>query len=202
MENIVLFGAPGVGKGTHASILAEKYDLLHLSTGDMLRNEITENTPLGQRVKQTMDRGDLVGDDVVISLVDKALSSTDKGIILDGFPRTVQQAQALDFLFKRHQRRLSCVISIDAPREELVRRIAERSMISNRVDDANQETINHRLEEYEHKTKPVVDYYKVSGRLICIDGSGEINQTSMRLCKVVDNVVSRQKTKPPCNTNI
>lgn len=193
MENIVLFGAPGVGKGTHANILAEKYDLLHLSTGDMLRAEIEAGTPLGQRVRAAMERGDLVGDDVVIGLVDKALSSTEQGVILDGFPRTVQQAQALDFLFKHHNRRMNCVISIDAPREELVRRIHERALISGRTDDANDDTIRHRLEEYEAKTKPVTDYYKVSGLLVCIDGSGEINQTSMRLCKVVDGLIRKNR---------
>lgn len=191
MKNIVLFGAPGVGKGTHANILAEKYDLLHLSTGDMLRAEIEAGTPLGKRVEAAMERGDLVGDDVVIGLVDKALSSTEQGVILDGFPRTVQQAQALDFLFKNHGRRMNCVISIDAPREELVRRIHERALISGRTDDANDDTIRHRLEEYDAKTKPVTDYYKVSGLLVSIDGSGEINQTSMRLCKVVDILMKR-----------
>ena len=191
MKNIVLFGAPGVGKGTHTNILAEKYDLLHLSTGDMLRAEIEAGTSLGKRVEAAMERGDLVGDDVVVGLVDKALSSTEQGVILDGFPRTVQQAQALDFLFKNHGRRMSCVISIDAPREELVRRIHERALISGRTDDANDDTIRHRLEEYDAKTKPVTDYYKVSGLLVSIDGSGEINQTSMRLCKVVDILMKR-----------
>ncbi len=192
MKNLVLFGAPGVGKGTHASILAEKYDMLHLSTGDMLRNEIACETPLGLRVKAAMDRGDLVGDDVVIALVDKALSSTDRGVILDGFPRTVQQAQALDFLFTNHGRRLNHVISINAPREELVRRIHERALISGRSDDANDDTIRHRLEEYEQKTYPVIEFYKVSGLLVSIDGGGGINETSMRLCKVVDRLMARK----------
>ena len=192
MKNIVLFGAPGVGKGTHAGILAEKYNLLHLSTGDMLRAEIAAGTPLGQRVQASMERGDLVGDDVVIGLVDKVLKTTDRGIILDGFPRTVQQAQALDFLFRQHGRKMSCVICIDASHDELVRRIHERALISGRVDDANDDTIRHRLEEYDAKTKPVTDYYKVSGLMVSIDGSGEINQTSMRLCKVVDLLINKQ----------
>ncbi|MBQ7062803.1 MAG: adenylate kinase [Bacteroidales bacterium] len=193
MKNLVLFGAPGVGKGTHAGILAQKYDLLHLSTGDMLRDEIAAGTALGQRVKGLMANGDLVGDDIVIGLVNKALDNTEQGVILDGFPRTVQQAQALDFIFSTHGRRTSCVINIDAPREELVRRIHERALISGRVDDADDTTIRHRLEEYDSKTKPVVDYYKVAGVLVSIDGSGEINQTSMRLCKVVDYLMKHKK---------
>ena len=193
MENLVIFGAPGVGKGTHAGILAEKYNLLHRSTGDMLRAEIQSGSPLGERVRAKMEKGDLVGDDVVIALVDKALASTNSGVILDGFPRTVQQAQALDFLFKNHGRRMNCVISIDAPRDELVRRIHERALISGRADDANDDTIRHRLEEYEQKTKPVIDFYKVSGLLVSIDGSGEINQTSMRLCQIVDYLIEHSK---------
>lgn len=219
MKNIVLFGAPGAGKGTQASLLAEKYDLIHLSTGEMLRKEVSQDTPLGRRVKDIMLRGDLVGDDIVVNLIAKAidmgrgesldewdevrlrracgLSDTDPlpekpqpSIIYDGFPRTVQQCQMLEFIFRQKERRLDAVISIDVPQEELVRRIHERALISNRSDDT-EEVIRHRLEEYEAKTRPVLDYYKVSGRLISIDGSGEISETNNRLCKVMDALLKR-----------
>ena len=219
MKNIVLFGAPGAGKGTQASLLAEKYDLIHLSTGEMLRKEVAQDTPLGRRVKDIMLRGDLVGDDIVVNLIAKAidmgrgesldewdevrlrracgLSDTDPlpekpqpSIIYDGFPRTVQQCQMLEFIFRQKERRLDAVISIDVPQEELVRRIHERALISNRSDDT-EEVIRHRLEEYEDKTRPVLDYYKVSGRLISIDGSGEISETNGRLCKVLDALLKR-----------
>ena len=219
MKNIVLFGAPGAGKGTQASLLAEKYDLIHLSTGEMLRKEVAQDTPLGRRVKDIMLRGDLVGDDIVVNLIAKAID-TGRGttmdewdelhlrracgladneplpekpqpsIIYDGFPRTVQQCQMLEFIFRQKERKLDAVISIDVPQEELVRRIHERALVSNRSDDT-EEVIRHRLEEYEDKTRPVLDYYKVSGRLISIDGSGEISETNGRLCKVMDALLER-----------
>lgn len=189
MKNIVLFGAPGAGKGTHANLIAEKFNMVHISTGDLLRHEVADATPLGLRVKAIMDRGDLVGDDIVIKLVDQVISSYDEGLILDGFPRTVEQAQALEFLLSHHGKHLDHVISIDMPREILVKRIHERALISNRSDDT-EETINHRLEEYELKTKPVLDYYKGSGILISIDGSGEISETSNRICKILEKMLS------------
>lgn len=188
MKNIVLFGAPGAGKGTHANLIAEKFNMVHISTGDLLRREVADATPLGLRVKAIMDRGDLVGDDIVIKLVDQVISY-DEGLILDGFPRTVEQAQALEFLLSHHGKHLDHVISIDMPREILVKRIHERALISNRSDDT-EETINHRLEEYELKTKPVLDYYKGSGILISIDGSGEISETSNRICKILEKMLS------------
>lgn len=217
MKNIVLFGAPGAGKGTQASLLAEKFDLIHLSTGEMLRREVAQETPLGLRVRDIMNRGDLVGDDVVVGLIAKALDhgrnelldewdelrlrracgigpddplpeKPQPSIIYDGFPRTVQQCQMLEFLFQKKQRKLDCVISIDVPQEELVRRIHERALVSNRSDDT-EEVIRHRLEEYEAKTQPVLDYYKVSGRLISVDGSGEISQTNTRLCQVMEHLL-------------
>ena len=214
MKNIVLFGAPGAGKGTQASLLAEKFDLIHLSTGEMLRREVVQETPLGLRVRDIMNRGDLVGDDIVVGLIAKALDhgrnelldewdelrlrracgigpddplpeKPQPSIIYDGFPRTVQQCQMLEFLFQKKQRKLDCVISIDVPQEELVRRIHERALVSNRSDDT-EEVIRHRLEEYEAKTQPVLDYYKVSGRLVSVDGSGEISETNTRLCQVME----------------
>ena len=219
MKNIILFGAPGAGKGTQASLLAEKFNLIHLSTGEMLRREVAEGTPIGVRVKDIINRGDLVGDDIVVGLIAKALAGgrnqlLDKwdelrlrracalgsddplpekpqpSIIYDGFPRTVQQCQMLEFLFQKTQRRLDAVISIDVPQRELVHRIHERAKLSHRSDDT-EEVIRHRLEEYEAKTRPVLDYYKVSGRLISVDGSGEISETNTRLCQVLQNMLTR-----------
>ncbi|MBR1516740.1 MAG: nucleoside monophosphate kinase [Bacteroidales bacterium] len=217
MKNIVLYGAPGAGKGTQASLLAEKFNLVHLSTGEMLRAEVAQGSPLGLRVKAIMERGDLVGDEVVLSLIDKALTANltgepldewdthrrqraiDEGrpvaerivpsIIFDGFPRTVQQAQMLEFVFSRRRMKLDAVISIDVNRDELIRRIHERAAISNRADD-NEATIRHRLEEYEEKTRPVLDYYKVSGLLISIDGGGEISETNTRLSTLMEHILA------------
>jgi adenylate kinase len=185
----------------------------------MLRREVEQDTPLGQRVKDIMNRGDLVGDDIVVGLIAKALDhgrnelidewdelrlrracgigpddplpeKPQPSIIYDGFPRTVQQCQMLEFLFQKKQRKLDAVISIDVPQEELVHRIHERALVSNRSDDT-EDVIRHRLEEYEAKTRPVLDYYKVSGRLVSIDGSGEISETNTRLCQVMEYIMSK-----------
>ncbi len=216
MKNIVLFGAPGVGKGTQASLLTEKYNLVHLSTGEMLRQEVAQGTAIGKRVSAIMDRGDLVSDDIVMSLIDKALTANEQGepldewdqeridkakaagieipqrqvpsVIFDGFPRTVVQAQMLEFVCLRRGTRLHSVISIEVDRDELIRRIHERAAISNRSDD-NEETIRHRLDEYDEKTRPVLEYYKGSGLLISIDGSGGITDTNVRLCGIMDKLL-------------
>ena len=191
MKNIVLFGAPGAGKGTHASLVAEKFDMKHISTGELLRAEVEAQTPTGLQVDAIMKRGDLVGNDIVIQLVSKAIEESTQGLIFDGFPRTVEQAQLLEFLLSHHGgRRIDRVISIDMPREELLRRLRERAAISGRADD-REETFAHRLEEYEQKTRPVLDYYRVSGLLVSIDGSGEISQTSNRICQLVERFLSK-----------
>lgn len=192
MMNIVLFGAPGAGKGTHAELLAHKFGMRHISTGDLLRAEVEAGTPVGKQVDAVMKRGDLVGNDVVIRLVEKAIATTDNGMIFDGFPRTVEQAQLLEFLLsRRNNARIGRVISIDMPREELLRRLRERAAVSGRADD-NESTFEHRLEEYDQKTRPVLEYYRGTGLLTSIDGSGEINQTSMRICKIVEMLLQKK----------
>lgn len=210
MINIVIFGAPGVGKGTQAQLLAEKFDFLHISTGELLRNEVAAGTPVGLRVADIMNRGDLVGDDIVLNLLAKALekgsvSNTEpdqwdverghlehrpEGCIVDGYPRTVAQAQTLEFLFRKLNKKIDLVVAIDVPRDELVRRIHERAAISGRADDT-EEVIRHRLEQYDEKTRPVLDYYRVSGHLVSVDASGEIADTNQRLCKVVEGAIAR-----------
>jgi len=211
MINIVIFGAPGAGKGTQAQLLAEKYDFLHISTGDLLRQEVALQTPVGQRAKAIMNRGDLVGDDIVVALLGRALEQRSilpdpdavldpwdverhgkphrpEGCIIDGFPRTVSQAQTLEFLFRRLKRKIDCVVAIDVPRDELVRRIHERAAISGRADDT-EEVIRHRLDLYDQQTTPVLDYYRVSGLLVTVDGSGEISETNGRICSTLDLVM-------------
>lgn len=211
MINIVIFGAPGAGKGTQAQLLAEKYDFLHISTGDLLRQEVAANTPMGQRAQAIMNRGDLVGDDIVVALLARALQNRStlpdpdaavdpwdrerkgephrpEGCIIDGFPRTVQQAQTLEFLFSKLKRKIDCIIAIDVPRDELVRRIHERAAISGRDDDT-EEVIRHRIELYDEQTQPVLDYYRVSGMLVTVDGSGEIAETNARICQTLERVM-------------
>ena len=188
MKNIVPFGAPGAGKGTHAALLAEKYDLMHLSTGDLLRHEVEADTPLGRQVKETMERGDLVDDETIVKLVGKAIGGTHRGIVFDGFPRTVAQAGTLDVILTYCQRSLDAVISIEVPRHELLRRMQERALIQHRTDDT-EATFRHRLDQYDAKTRPVVDYYRSHGKFYSIDGSGNIPETATRLSQTFESYI-------------
>lgn len=147
MHNIVIFGAPGAGKGTHAAKLAEHYNLLHLSTGDCLRQEVTTGTELGKEIKAIMDRGELVSDLIVTKLVNKAIVVDPRGVLFDGFPRNEHQAFVLDMLLRIYRQALSCVVRLDVPKDELVRRIHERALISGRTDDTDDNIIRRRLEE-------------------------------------------------------
>lgn len=185
MYNIVIFGAPGAGKGTHANILAQRYNLYHLSTGDCLRQEVASGSALGMQIKDIMNRGELVNDDIVTKLVNKSIIEDPRGILFDGFPRTERQAMVLDLLLRLYHQALSCVVRLDVPRDELVRRIHDRALVSGRTDDADDNIIRKRLEEYENKTFPVLDYYRTSGQLITIDASGSIEQTQERILKAV-----------------
>lgn len=185
MLNIVLFGAPGAGKGTQSDLLVEKYKLNHISTGDLLRKEIAEQTELGKRIKSIMDSGSLVSDDIVIKMIDNAIARDTQGILFDGFPRNVAQAEVLDKLLEKHGRKLTCMVSLDVPREELIRRMLERAKTSGRADD-NEETIKNRLVEYENKTLPVADYYEKKGQHVKVNGFGDIKEISAAIIAEVE----------------
>ena len=185
MLNIVLFGAPGAGKGTQSDLLVEKYNLNHISTGDLLRKEIADGTELGKRIKSIMDSGSLVSDDIVVEMIDNAIARDTQGILFDGFPRNVAQAETLDKLLAKHGRKLTCMISLDVPREELIRRMLERAKISGRSDD-NEETIKNRLVEYENKTLPVASYYEKQGKEVAINGLGDIQRISQDIANAID----------------
>lgn len=184
--NLIMFGAPGAGKGTHAAKLAKRYNLIHISTGDLLRAEVAAGTPLGQKLKAIMDAGQLVDDETVFQVLEKALARRTRGIIFDGFPRTVHQAEMLDELLSRKERDLSAVICINVPEDELVRRIHLRALISKRSDD-NEQTIRARLKEYESKTLPVLEYYKKTDLIIDINGQSDIDQTSLRILNAISH---------------
>lgn len=186
MINIALFGAPGAGKGTQSKMLVEKYNLTYVSTGEALRKEIAEKTELGLRIKDIMDAGQLVSDEIVVEMIDKIIAgNTRNGVLFDGFPRNVAQAETLDRLLSKYGTSLLCMISLDVPREELVRRMLERAKTSGRSDD-NEETIKNRLREYENKTLPVADYYKAKGLYIPVNGFGSIDDISRNIMKEID----------------
>ena len=185
MKNIVIFGAPGAGKGTQSDFIVEKYNLTHISTGDLLRKEIADKTPLGLRIKSIMDAGQLVSDDIVVEMIDNAIARDTKGILFDGFPRTVAQAETLDRLLAKHGRTLTCMVRLDVPREELIRRMLERAKVSGRSDD-NEETIKNRLVEYENKTLPVASYYEKQGKAVAINGLGDIQRISQDIASAID----------------
>lgn len=184
MINIILFGPPGAGKGTQSEKLIDKYQLTHLSTGDVFRFNIKNETPLGLEAKSYMDQGQLVPDSVTVNMVADFIkrNMNDHGFILDGFPRTIAQSEALDQMLEQLDIELSGVLALDVPKELLIRRLLERGKTSGRADDQNVNTIEKRFEEYENKTKPVSEYYTEKGKFTAIDGVGTIDEIFDRLC--------------------
>lgn len=187
MLNIVLFGPPGAGKGTQSEKLIEKYGLVHLSTGDILRSEIARGTTLGMEAKQIMDRGDLVSDDIVIGMIESKLDANPNanGFIFDGFPRTQAQAVALDDLLQKKGTAISAMLALEVDNEELVKRLLLRGKDSGRADDANEEIIRNRVNEYNNKTLPLKKYYSEQAKFHSINGIGSIesifNQLTERI---------------------
>ena len=184
MLNVVLFGPPGAGKGTQSEYLIEKYGLVHLSTGNMLRAEVASGSDIGNYAKSIMDAGLLVPDEVVIKIIDKQIDahSEAKGFIFDGFPRTIPQAQSLDEMLAEKKTGINYMISLVVSEEELVKRLLKRGQESGRSDD-NEESIRIRIEEYLKKTLPVATYYAQQGKLREIEGLGSIEEISLRIAK-------------------
>jgi adenylate kinase len=178
MLNLVLFGPPGAGKGTQSERLISKYGLVHLSTGDILRSEIARGTSLGVKAKEIMDRGELVGDDIVIGMIESKLdqNSSAKGFIFDGFPRTTGQAVALDDLLQKKGTGISAMLALEVNDEELLKRLLIRGKDSGRPDDQNEDVIRRRIQEYNNKTLPLKEYYSEQGKFHSIDGIGTIEE--------------------------
>ena len=180
---IVIFGPPGAGKGTQGVRLAEKLNITHLATGDMLRAEVKVGSDLGNTARQFMDRGDLVPDDVIIGMIKSRLTGGD-GMVLDGFPRTLAQAEALDSALSAAGQPLDKSVYFKVDQEELVKRLINRASEQGRSDDTP-EAISHRMDVYREQTAPVLDYYRSSGRIVEIDGSGTPDQVFERLVAAV-----------------
>lgn len=192
MLNIALFGPPGAGKGTQSAYLIEKYNLTYISTGDILRKEIAENSELGIKAKDVIARGGLVSDDLIVQIIEKRITSEAKdGILFDGFPRTVVQAYILDGLLLKLNTQLSFMLSLEVPKEELITRLIERGKSSGRSDDSL-DVIHQRLAEYENKTMPLIEFYKERGKYISINGVGSISDITKSLNAAIDQTLKRK----------
>lgn len=216
MVNLVLLGAPGAGKGTQAKMLAGKYGILHISTGDILRENVSSNTELGQKAKEYMDKGELVPDSLLIDIIRDRLSrpDTDNGFLLDGYPRTIPQAEALDDIFGQLGKRLDIVIDIEVPDKELVARLAGRRMCKcgasyhvtfnppkedgicdvcggelYQRDDDTESSVKTRLIAYYNQTHPLIDYYTGKGLLRTVSGTGGIEDISTEIIVVIDKIL-------------
>lgn len=187
MLNIVLFGPPGAGKGTQSAFLVDHYKLIHLSTGDLLRGEIANSTPLGMEAKTLMDKGELVPDSVVIGMIRNKLNSNPEanGFIFDGFPRTIPQAEALDNLLNESGSSITAMLSLTVPEHELIKRLLLRGKDSGRSDDQDENIISNRITEYNKKTAPVAGYYNNQGKLREINGVGSIEEITSSLMKAI-----------------
>ena len=207
--NIILFGAPGAGKGTQAQELTKKYEIPQISTGDILRAAIANKTPLGLEAKKLMDEGKLVSDDIVNGLVEARLQEADceKGFILDGFPRTVAQAEALDGILEKFNKKIEKVIALDVSDDEIIERITGRRVskktgkiyhikynppvdenpedLEQRADD-NEETVVKRLEVYNKQTAPVLDYYKKQGKVYTVDGTKKLEEITKDIIEILE----------------
>jgi len=188
MLNLILFGPPGAGKGTQSQFLREKYGLTYISTGEILREEIAAETELGLQVKEIISKGNLVSDEIVADIIENKIAKNlqSSGFLFDGYPRTVKQAETLTNILQKFNMNLSGVLSLEVPEELLIERMLERGKTSGRADD-NIDSIKHRFVEYDNKTKPVLDYYKDSGKLYAINGVGAIEDIFNTLCATIDS---------------
>jgi adenylate kinase len=187
MFNLVLFGPPGSGKGTQSENILTTYNLQHISTGDLLRDEVSRHTPLGTEAQKYMDQGILVPDEVVIGMISGKIDDTPdaRGFIFDGFPRTRPQAEALDKLLEFKNTKIHLVLALEVPEPELIKRLVNRGVTSGRSDDT-EEVITKRIKEYHAKTKPVADYYNEHGKLEHVVGDHTIEETFKTLAKHIN----------------
>lgn len=190
MINIVLFGKPGAGKGTQAEFLKEKYNLVHLSTGDIFRFNMKNDTDLGKLAKSYIEKGDLVPDEVTIKMLQDEVEKNPnaKGFLFDGFPRTIPQADALDTFLKTKNWEVTATVALEADDEILVQRLLERGKTSGRADDQDEEKIRNRYQEYNEKTAPLIDYYKAQGKFYSVNGIGSVSEVTERLSLIIDKL--------------
>ena len=189
MKNIVIFGAPGSGKGTQSDMMIEKYGLNHISTGDVLRAEIKKGTELGKTAASFIDNGQLIPDDLMVNILASVYDSfgDHKGVIFDGFPRTIPQAEALKKMLDERGDKVAAMIELDVPEDELMKRLILRGQQSGRADD-NEETIKKRLVVYRSQTQPLIDWYKKEGIHYHINGLGDLDRIFADISEVIDKI--------------
>ncbi len=194
MFNLILFGPPGSGKGTQSEKLVERYGLIHLSTGNLLRKEIADKTPLGLEAKSFIDKGQLVPDEVVIGMVDSYFDQHKeaKGFLFDGFPRTVAQARALDRLLDLKKTGIATVLALEVSGEELVKRLLNRGKTSGRSDDTDEAVIRKRFSVYTSETTPVADHYRKMKKYQAVKGEGTVEEIFDRICEAVDRKMGKE----------
>ncbi len=189
MFNLILFGPPGSGKGTQSEKIIEKYGLVHLSTGDLLRSQIAQQTALGLEAKKIMDKGQLVPDEVVVGMISSAIDNNPeaKGFLFDGFPRTASQAESLDKLLELKQAPISVMIALEVSEHELIKRLLKRGETSGRSDDSNEEIIAARVVEYKTKTEAVADYYRKADKVVLVPGEGTVEEIFEKLANEIES---------------
>lgn len=194
MLNIILFGPPGAGKGTQASKLIEKYNLVHISTGDIFRANIKGGTDLGNLAKSYIDAGKLVPDNVTIGMLEAEVKKNLRadGFIFDGFPRTVAQSEALDAMLDKMGESITILLSLDVEKEELIKRLLQRGESSGRSDDKDGNIIQKRIDVYTNETTPVMNHYSKQNKHVAINGIGEVEEITQRLCAAIDNSLKFQ----------
>ncbi|MDD7558995.1 MAG: adenylate kinase [Porphyromonas sp.] len=193
MLNLLIFGAPGSGKGTQSAFIKAHYNLDHVSTGDMLRGEIKAGSEVGKKAAAIIERGALVSDDIISEMLRKRVSGRNTGndgFIFDGYPRTIRQAETLEEILSDHGTAVTALVELRVPEEELITRIIERGKISGRADD-NETSVKERLSVYHRETEPVIDFYKRQGKVIVIDGTGSIEEITRRITNGIDAFVRK-----------
>ena len=190
MFNFVLFGPPGSGKGTQSVKVAEKYNLAHISTGDIFRKNIREKTPLGMKVQGIIEKGELVPDELLIEILEDAMDSFENinGFVFDGFPRTLQQATDLDELLEKRGEEVSLVLALEVNDGEIIKRLLKRAEMEGRKDDTR-EVIENRIKVYNNQTQPLIDYYKDKGKFASVNGIGSIDEIFNAICKKIDEKI-------------
>lgn len=190
MINLILFGPPGSGKGTQAANLVDKYKLVHISTGDLFRYELSNDTPLGIKAKEFMSKGELVPDEITIGMLENKVNKHPNcnGFIFDGFPRTIPQAEALENLMSSKGTGIDSLISLKVNKEEVVNRILERGKTSGRADDTDRSIVENRFTVYDNETRPVFEYFDKKGLSVEVDGMGKIDDVFERISAVIDSI--------------